>query len=114
MRYENYLPVMEPPTRPDPSSVLYQLLATGRASEIYFDIRNSPLALFLYKWIPKEKIPGLLSIAKEMFSGNLESRSFLNKIDPWLVTAVAKASAASIMTRQEKLNQIVLEFQKPA
>jgi hypothetical protein len=98
----------------DKSSVIYKLLDSGRASETSFDMRNSPLAFFIYSQLPPGQIRPLLAIAKEMFVGDLEPRAFLQRLDAPLVAAIARACAAAVMTRQEKLNQIVEEFQAPA
>lgn len=111
LRYENFLSLPVTPMEYDTSSVVYKLLASGRASETNFDIRDSPLALFVYRQLGTEQIPHFLASAKEMFAGFLEPRAFLKKLDASLVVAVAKASAATVMTRQEKLNQIVQGFQ---
>jgi hypothetical protein len=94
--------------------VIYKLLDSGRASETAFDMRNSPLAFFMYSQLPQEHISLLLAIAKEMFAGNLEPRAFLQRLDASLVAAVARACSATVMTRQDKLLQIVQEFQAPA
>jgi hypothetical protein len=98
----------------DQSSVIYKLLESGRAGETNFDMRNSPLALFLYSQLSQGQIYLLLTAAKEMFAGNLEPRPFLEKFDASLVAAVAHACAATVMTRQEKLSQIAEEFKASA
>lgn len=114
LRYENFLPMPDEIQEPDRSSVIYKLLNSGRASDTNFDMRNSPLALFLYGRLTQDQIVQLLSTAREMFAGKLEPASFLSKFEASLVSAVAKACAATVMTRQEKLSQIALEFQASA
>jgi hypothetical protein len=113
-RYDSFLPLPHTLKMSDESSVIYKLLDAGRASETSFDMRNSPLAFFMYNQLPQEQIHLLLAIAKDMFAGSLEPRAFLHKLDASLVAAVAKACAATVMTRQEKLSQIVLDFQASA
>jgi hypothetical protein len=113
-RYDNFLPLPDIHPDLDQSSVLYRLLDSGRASETDFDMRNSPLAFFMYSQLPREQITPLLTEAKEMFAGNLKPRAFLQKFGASLVVAVAQACAATVMTRQEKLNQIAQEFQVSA
>jgi len=113
-RYDGFMPLPDTPKKPDQSSVIYKLLDSGRASETAFDMRNSPLAFFMYSQLPQEQISLLLAIAKEMFAGNLEPRAFLQRLDASLVAAVARACSATVMTRQDKLLQIVQEFQAPA
>jgi len=113
-RYDNFMPMQDTFKKPDQSSVLYKLLDSGRSSETAFDMRNSPLAFFMYSQLPQEQISLLLAIAKEMFAGNLEPRAFLKKLDASLVAAVARACSTKVMTRQEKLLKIVKEFLAPA
>jgi hypothetical protein len=113
-RYENFLSMPDALKELDQSSVIYKLLESGRAGETNFDMRNSPLALFLYSQLSQGQIYLLLAAAKEMFAGNLEPRPFLEKFDASLVAAVANACAATVMTRQEKLSQIAEEFKASA
>jgi hypothetical protein len=113
-RYENYLPKPDGFKNIDRSSVIYKLLEAGRASDTNFDMRNSPLAFFLYNQLSQDQISNLLSNAKEMFDGKLEPRAFLEKLDASLVATVAKACAATVMTRAEKLYTIAQEFQASA
>jgi hypothetical protein len=113
-RYNNILPLPEPSHEPDRTSVIYKLLDAGRSSDITFDMHNSPLAFFMYSQLPHDEIFILLEAAKEMFAGKLAPRAFLLKIDASLVAAVARACAATVMTRQDKLYQIVAEFQPSA
>jgi hypothetical protein len=112
--YDDFLPLPVNLKELDQSSVLYKLLDSGRASETNFDMRNSPLAFFMYSQLPQEKVKPLLAVAKEMFAGKLEPRAFLHQLDASLVAAVARACAATVMTRQEKLNQVVEEFEASA
>lgn len=108
--YEKYLTPVVDPVAQDRSSVIYRLLESGRGGEANFDNRNSPLALFLYNQLAHDQIPRMLSFAQEMFAGKLEPRAFLSRFDAFLVTAVARACAATVMTRQEKLSLIAQEF----
>jgi len=68
MRYEDFLPLPDESTFQERSSVLYKLLASGRASDINFDISNSPLSLLLYSLLTTEQINHLLSVAQAMFT----------------------------------------------
>jgi hypothetical protein len=108
LRYENFLSLPDELNVRDRSSVIYKLLDSGRSGESNFDLRNSPLALFLYLRLKPDQVNRLLSAAKAMFDGNLEPRQFLQNFETPLVAAVARACAATVMTRQEKLSQIAL------
>jgi len=109
-RYEKYLVPGNNLVTQDRSSVIYKLLESGRAVDAYFDNRNSPLALFLYSQLAHEEITQMLSAAQDMFAGKLEPHAFLDRFDAFLVAAVARACAATVMTRQEKLSMIAQEY----
>ena len=110
-RADTFLPLPDIHPELDHTSVIYKLLDAGRASESSFDMRSSPVAFFMYTQMPQEKIPLRLADAKEMFAGKLAPRLFLHKFDAPLIAAIARACAATVMTREEKLYQIVEEFQ---
>ena len=52
------------------------VLAVGRVGETSFDIKNSPLSLFLYKSLPPEEIRRLLVAAREMFGTGAASSTY--------------------------------------
>ena len=104
---DGLLPRTPIPAWVDADSDLYRLLAVGRVSEASFDIKNSPLALFLYKSLRPEEIQSLLAAAREMFAGRLPPEAFLAQVDPGVVAAVARACAALVYTRREKLLKLI-------
>jgi hypothetical protein len=110
-RPDTMLPLPDTHKELDQTSVIYKLLDAGRAGESSFDMRSSPVAFFMYTQMPKEEIALLLAAAKDLFAGKLSPRPFLYKFDPSLVAAIAKACAATVLTREEKLYQIVEDFQ---
>lgn len=102
-RLEYFLPELEDSAWVDHSSVIYKLLDSGRASETSFDMKNSPLSLFVYKIVPPEKISPYLDLAQEMFEKRLDAHDFLMKIDKNLVKATAHASSMMVFTRRQAL-----------
>ena len=102
-RLEYFLPEMDDPSWVDHNSTIYQLLESGRASEASFDMKNSPLSLFVYKSIPPDKISTLLRCAQNFFSGEISAHDFLGEIDPMVVKAVARASSIMVYTRRQLL-----------
>ncbi len=104
---EDLLPEIPVPAWVDPHSTMYQLLAVGRVGESNFDIKNSPLSLFLFKSLQPEKIEPLLVSAQEMFAGRLQPEAFLAQIDHGVVAAVARACAAMVYTRRDKLLRLI-------
>ncbi len=104
-RLEYFLPEMSTPHWVDNGSTIYQLLESGRASDTSFDMRNSPLSLFIYKSTPPEKIVEYLQFAEEMFTGNLSAHDFLMKLDKSIVAPIAQASSIMVYTRRNALMQ---------
>ncbi len=102
-RLEYFLPELEDPEWADHNSIIYQLLESGRASEASFDMKNSPLSLFVYKSLPPEIITSYLTISQSFYTGALAPEDFLKKLDPPVVQAVARASSMMVYTRREAL-----------
>jgi len=102
-RIEYFLPELEDPEWVDHNSTIYQLLESGRASETSFDMKNSPLSLFVYKSVPPEKIQAYMKRALEFFSGQLSPEEFLHIIDPSIVQPIARASSVMVFTRRQAL-----------
>src|SRR5512136_1908320 len=98
---EALLPRTPIPAWVDADSDMYRLLAVGRVSETSFDIKNSPLALFLYKSLQPPEIESLLAAGREMFAGGLPPEAFLAQMDRGVVAAVARACAALVHTRRD-------------
>ena len=104
---EDYFPAVPPSSASDTSSQVYRLLESGRFSQLYFDMKNSPISLYLYRALGQPGIYKNLELAFEMFSGQLTPEQFLTKADAPVVSNLARACAAMVVTRSEKLNQYV-------
>ncbi len=109
-RIESYLPEVED-ANPwiDRSSIIYHLLEVGRAGEINFDTKNSPLSLFVYKSLEPDKRSKAFDSAKSMFAGKISALDFLRSVDRSVVQAIAYASAQMVYTRREKLLNLPLD-----
>jgi hypothetical protein len=103
MQLYDFLPKLPPPAWVDSNDMIYRLLEVGRVSEIDFDLKNSPLSVFIYKCLPPEQQRQLFERAKAMFDGQLTYRDFLAAVGQPVVAAIAKACAAMVVTRREKL-----------
>jgi len=101
-KLEDYLPSVDSGEFIDESTV-FLLLDKGLISEPNFDIKNSPLSVFLYSNLGPAKIKQVLGFAKELFDGRMKAHVFLTQIDPTVVAVIAKASASMVSTRREKL-----------
>jgi hypothetical protein len=105
-RLEYYLPELEDSPWVDHNSIIYHLLETGRSSDASFDMKNSPLSLFVYKAISPERIAHYLLCAQDFYAGVLSPADFLKKIDPLVIEPIARASSIMVYTRRQAL----LEF----
>lgn len=102
-RLEYFLPEVENAPWVDQSSVIYKLLESGRSNETSFDMKNSPLSLFLYKSLSSKKIEQHMQRAELMFRGEISADDFLMEMDPAVVRAIASASAMMVFTRRQGL-----------
>lgn len=102
-RIEYYLPELEDSSWVDHNSIIYQLLESGRSSDTNFDMKNSPLSLFIYKAIPPEQITLYLQRAQEFYKGTLSPVDYLKEIDPLIVRPIANASSIMVYTRRQAL-----------
>ncbi len=101
-KLEDYLPPAQLPDFADESTI-FTLLDKGLLSEPSFDIKNSPLSVFLYTNLGPVKIQQLLGYSKELFNGHIKPHEFLAKIDRWIVVVIARASASMVKTRRAQL-----------
>lgn len=102
-RLEDFLPSVDPAPQVDPTTVVYRLLETGRSTEIGFDIKNSPLAAFIYKLVGPDRMTDLVLDAKEMFAGQLTTADFLKRVPPSIMTAMVHAISQMAPTRADQL-----------
>lgn len=102
-RLEYFLPDIDEPAWVDRGSAMYRLLESGRSSETSFDMKNSPLSLFVYKAMPPEKIDETLLRAQEFYKGRLSAHDFLMELDPTVLWPIARASSIMVFTRRQAL-----------
>jgi hypothetical protein len=85
---------------------LYRLLSQGRAEGSRFDLKNSPLSLFVYRCLSDEQLDGAVDAAHEMFSDTRSPESFLATLPPFTVAAIAQAASKLAFTRERGLLKI--------
>jgi hypothetical protein len=102
-RLEYFLPDVDEPAWVDRNSIIYHLLEEGRSGETSFDMKNSPLSLFVYKLMPPEKISAALARAQEFYDGRLSAHDFLMEFDPAVLRPIARASSTMVFTRRQAL-----------
>jgi hypothetical protein len=103
VRAEDYLPAVT--VAPDESydATLLTLFEAGRTSESSFDMKASPLSLYLYKSLGGTQSKQLLCYARAMFAGQLSPRDFLAKLDKGVLGSIAQACAMIATTRRDAL-----------
>lgn len=104
-RLEKFLPPIEIAPWVAPDDEFHNLLEAGQQRSQTFGMNTSPLSLFIYRRISPDKIESALQLSQEMFAGRLSHAEFLRRLDPSLVAPIARASAAIVSTRREKLLQ---------
>ncbi len=82
---------------------LHNLLAHGRASASSFDLRNSPLSLYIYLHLGTDGFHRHLGEAKRMFKDEIEAVGFLNGLPHDLIRDIAVACGEMAFTRKEAL-----------
>ncbi len=102
-RLEDFLPGVEEAGWVDRRSDIYRLLETGPMGEADFDLKASPLSMYLYKSLGPKRCDQLLELAREMFAGFIQAQDFLAQLDYPVRQAIARASAAMVVTRREEL-----------
>ena len=85
---------------------VFELLNDGRESESKFDIKNSPLAAYLYSLIGDEGLNKCLEYAVHpMDEGN--ARALLKSLPPVATTTIVEACAEIAITRKDALQKII-------
>lgn len=102
-RLEYFLPDVPEPAWVDHNSVMYHLLAAGRSGDTSFDMKNSPLSLFIYKVMPPDKASAACGRAAAFFEGRVSAHDFLTEFDPAVVQPIARASSIMVFTRRQAL-----------
>ncbi len=78
---------------------LYLLLKDGRLGESTFDLRNSPLALYLYMRFLPEKWERLTKEAESFFSGGLSAEALLERFGGPMLKELYSACGKMVPTR---------------
>ena len=100
---EKFLPQAPRPDWLDVKHPVFHLLAIGRVEESNFDLKNSPLAEFLYASLDPAVREGLLPRMHEFFAGTLWPEAYLALWPTSLTRAVFLACAQIVSTRKNDL-----------
>lgn len=107
---DDFLPEVPIPDHIHPEDdEIYKLLETGRDSETFFDLKNSPLSLFVYKSLALAQLESLYVDSVLLFKGMMNPKQYLARVPRPLLTSVARGCAIMAYTRRESLMQLVNE-----
>jgi hypothetical protein len=87
----------------DESDELYRLLKHGRASASRFDLKNSPLSLYVHRCLDDETQIRCIAAVRSFIKGDTSPEEFLSVVPGHLVATVARATAELAFTRRDQL-----------
>ncbi len=99
----DYLDPVPCPDWVDAEDKVYRLLKDGRLDDISFDLKNSPLAVYLWYRLEPECRAGAIASMADFFAARMSPVAFLSQFDPGLVAELYRACASMVPTRKERL-----------
>ena len=87
--------------------VVYNILAYGRRTETSFDIKQSPLAAYLYGWLGDDKLLELLGSLKFYPLEHDNSLELLTRLPREAVKNVAKNMAKVALSRSQIIRELI-------
>jgi len=102
---EKFLPPAPQPAWLDPADDLFLLLSVGRQEDSKFDLKNSPLATFLYCSLEPGQRADLVRSMTQFFAGTMWAEPFLELWPRNLRRAVFHACAQIVPTRKAELER---------
>ena len=98
------LPPSATPPWLDANNEVYRLLRDGRLEESSFDLRNSPLALYLYDRLEPREWAARSHDSEAFFGGSMEAGDFLARFPRALLADFVTGCAAMVPTRKKELD----------
>jgi len=99
----SFLPAVSIPPWIRADDPVYRLLKDGRLSESPFDLKNSPLALYLHDRLPPEAWQADMGASEDYFTGKLPAEGFLMGFDSGLLRDFLSACSRMVPTRKAVL-----------
>jgi hypothetical protein len=104
-KIEDYLPEIEMVN--PPGDLLHSLLSKGRASESSFDLKNSPLACYIYENLGIEGCRQTKTDAESLIAQEISPEEFLGKLPYPMVAAIGQGISRMVWTRRETLENLI-------
>lgn len=98
-----YLPDRGAPPWLDTNNPVYRLLKDGRLSESSFDLKNSPLALYLYHRLPPHAWGERSKATEDLFAQKISAESYLEGFDHAFLDEFIGACLRMVPTRRAAL-----------
>jgi hypothetical protein len=105
LRFEDLLPEAVPSN--EVATTIHDLLAVGRASETSFDLKNSPLANYIYNSLGDLRCKKLLNAAKAMLDDKISATKFLDHFPGDMLVPLLEAFEKMAFTRKEKIRAYI-------
>jgi hypothetical protein len=102
---EDYITLMPPAKGVELDMRVFKLLRDGREEESQFDIKNSPLAAYLYAQMGDKDMEEALKLAVYPMTPG-DATKLLDAIPPQAVVQIALSCAKICLTRADKLEEI--------
>jgi hypothetical protein len=97
-----------PQQRDELEAVIFKLLRHGRQTEASFDLKNSPLALYVYERSNDLGRSQHYRLAEQYFAGTIPAKDFISSLGSALVQAILKALCYMVPTRLVEFNELAL------
>lgn len=107
VRMERFLPAYEAPV--GGGDEVFRLLHEGRASKSGFDLKNAPLAAYLYATLG-ERHSEAVENSRAYAAGEVGAAEFLQAFPGPIIAAVARACGQVAFFRQERLEALAREL----
>ena len=107
---EDYIALLPPAKGVELDMRVFKLLRDGRDGESQFDIKNSPLAAYLYALMGDKDMEEALKLAVYPMTPD-DATKLLDAIPPQAVVKIALSCAKICLTRAKKLEEIAARYE---
>jgi len=104
---QDYLPKDPKPQADQENDPVFRLIRDGRLDDASFDLKNSPLARYLYLRIPEQQRFVLMSEMNSFFKGDRSAREYLQLWDKEIVREIVDACRKIVPTRNDALKKLL-------
>ena len=92
--------------------IVLRLLTEGRPGPIDFDIKNSPLAAYIYERMETPALTNAIQLSKKFFKGDISSLSFLQSLPKPIVVSIMMAVSQVAWSRSDAIVNLKAQILK--